>query len=298
MFVDASAIVAILLDEEGSDNLSKRLAGATDVFTSPLAVFEVVSALSRSKRQPIESLMTDVDEFLEVVGIRVVPIPPEAGRAALRASAAYGKGSGHPARLNLGDCFGYAMAKQTGRAIALQGRRLRPDRSRLSGERVNLSPQQDAALLAVAGWLRKGHAAGVQAVRLRRHRQDDARLADRGRGGRGRAVRRLHRQGGAGHAQQGLRERADDPLADLPAARRKGGEGHRRDAAGLLAQPHEPGRQGLARHRRRVLDGGRGAGPRSAVVRHAGSGVGRSGAVAAGHRGAAGSSRSTSRTSC
>ena len=142
------------------------------------------------------------------------------------------------------------------------------------------TPHQDIALKAVADWLRAKpgrtrHAAGVPPVRLCRHRQDDARAPHRrGRRGRG-EIRRLHRQGGAGHAQQGLRRRLHHPLADLPRAR------DARRAADLRAVGRRTGLQGEADHHRRMLDGRRRARPRPDVVRLPAAGARRPGAAAA-----------------
>ena len=111
-------------------------------------------------------------------------------------------------------------------------------------------------------------AASVPAVRLCRHRQDDAGALFRRACRRAGAVRRLHRQGRAGAALEGRHQRAHHPFADLPAARRGGGgrRGDRQDldVADLFAQPPEPGGARQADHHRRMLDGRRAARPRPA----------------------------------
>lgn len=56
------------------------------------------------------TVRTDIAAFLKVAGIRLVAVPPDAADWALDPFARYGKGTGHPARLNMGDCFAYAMA--------------------------------------------------------------------------------------------------------------------------------------------------------------------------------------------
>ena len=135
---------------------------------------------------------------------------------------------------------------------------------------------------------RQWHAAGVPPVRLCRHRQDHARPPP-GRARRRRGeVRRLHRQGGLGHARQGLQGRLHHPQPDLPGARERRGNPQLR-SVGRGARL-----QGRADHHRRMLDGRRRARARPAVVRRAGAGAGRSGAIAADpgrrifHRGRAG----------
>lgn len=110
MFVDASALVAILTSEDGNDALLDRMETAPDRFTSAIAVYEAVLALRRKRQRPIAVVQADLTAFLKAAGIRLVAIPPEAGEQALEAFARYGKGTGHPAQLNMGDCFAYAMA--------------------------------------------------------------------------------------------------------------------------------------------------------------------------------------------
>lgn len=111
MFVDASALVAILASEVGSDDLLDRLEAAPDRFTSAIAVYEAVLGICRKRQTSAEVAQADLIAFLDAAGIRLMAIPLEAGTQAIAAFARYGKGTGHPAQLNMGDCFAYAMAK-------------------------------------------------------------------------------------------------------------------------------------------------------------------------------------------
>ncbi len=63
----------------------------------------------------------DVGEFLDVTGTSLVAVAAADGDTALAAFARYGKGRGHPAQLNLGDCFAYAMAKNHGLPLLFKG---------------------------------------------------------------------------------------------------------------------------------------------------------------------------------
>lgn len=110
MFVDASALVAILTSETGSDELLDRLELASDRCTSAIAVYETVLALCRKRQSHVDIVQADLSAFLKAADIHLVAIPPEAGVRAIEAFARYGKGTGHPAQLNMGDCFAYAMA--------------------------------------------------------------------------------------------------------------------------------------------------------------------------------------------
>lgn len=121
MFVDASAIVAILTREPEADALIDLLDDATEPFTSPIAIFEAVLGICRKRHTSIEEATEDVQQFLETARTRTASITSQDGVAALLAFSLYGKGRGHPAQLNLGDCFAYALAKTSGAPILCKG---------------------------------------------------------------------------------------------------------------------------------------------------------------------------------
>ena len=121
MFIDASAIVAILTREGEADALADRLDAATGSITSAIAVFEAVAAVCRKRRASIAEARADVRDFLDVARIATVALTPEDGNAALDAFDRYGKGRGHPAQLNLADCFAYAMARSRGMPLLYKG---------------------------------------------------------------------------------------------------------------------------------------------------------------------------------
>jgi ribonuclease VapC len=121
MFVDASAIVAILTREPEADALADVLESARSPITSPIAVFEAVLGVCRKRHASVEEAGEDVREFLGVAGVRAVSITETEAETALAAFSRYGKGRGHPAQLNLGDCFAYAMAKNHRTALLFTG---------------------------------------------------------------------------------------------------------------------------------------------------------------------------------
>jgi ribonuclease VapC len=111
MFVDASAFLAILLDEEDASRFAEAIASADRRLTSPLAIFETVAGLMRELSIPLSVAEASVRSVV-AMDFTVVPISDEIGRAALDAFDRYGKGRGHhPAQLNVGDCFAYACAR-------------------------------------------------------------------------------------------------------------------------------------------------------------------------------------------
>lgn len=121
MFVDASALVAILLDEPEADRMAAALDNADSHLTSPVAIFETVAALMRRKDCSRSVAEQWVRAALATARIAVVPITDEIGRASLDAFDRYGKGRRHPAQLNMGDCFAYACARVHGMALLYKG---------------------------------------------------------------------------------------------------------------------------------------------------------------------------------
>ena len=102
MFVDASAIIAILVEESDGAALARRLEQAAERRTSPIAIYEAVVAIARVCNVSIADAEAVLDRFLEQTTMRVVPITAEIGRRALSAFQRYGRGR-HPAALNMGD---------------------------------------------------------------------------------------------------------------------------------------------------------------------------------------------------
>jgi ribonuclease VapC len=119
--VDASAIVAMLTREADADAPVPALAAAGRAETTPIAIYEAVLGLSRKRQWSIAEAETHVGDFLSAAGVVIQPIQPETVHVALNAFARYGKGRGHPAGLNLGDCFIYAQAKVGGASLLFKG---------------------------------------------------------------------------------------------------------------------------------------------------------------------------------
>jgi ribonuclease VapC len=121
MFVDASAIVAILTREPEADSLADLLEAAPSPITSPIAVFEAALGICRKRHASVEEAEDDVREFLELARIQLIPITAKEADTALATFSRYGKGRGHPAQLNLGDCFAYAVAKNYRTSLLFKG---------------------------------------------------------------------------------------------------------------------------------------------------------------------------------
>ena len=116
MIVDTSALVAIINAEpEAFEFLS--VLNTVDVRISAVTVFEFGMVVDRWKR-PGASVAAD--RLLVQIEAEVVPVTGEIAQRARQAYARFGKGN-HPARLNFGDCFAYALAKETGEPLLFKG---------------------------------------------------------------------------------------------------------------------------------------------------------------------------------
>ena len=120
MFIDASALTALLADESDARELLARLSQSNTRLTSPLAVWEATIAVARVLGLTIGETADALERYLELMEITVVAVPPEAARIALEAFDRYGKGR-HSARLNFGDCFAYACARHLAEPLMFKG---------------------------------------------------------------------------------------------------------------------------------------------------------------------------------
>lgn len=109
LFVDASAMVAIVTGEAGADVLATRMAGEADLLYSAMSRWEAVVALHRSHDYDWRYAQSSIDDLITTRAMTPVPIGELEGQMALNAYGNYGKGR-HPAKLNMGDCFAYACA--------------------------------------------------------------------------------------------------------------------------------------------------------------------------------------------
>lgn len=117
MIVDSSAVLAIILDEPEGDTFAAKLREAEERLISAANYLEIGIVLAR--RGFVEPVRT-LERLLQLSQINVVSISPNLANAALGAFLQFGRGR-HPARLNFGDCFAYALAKETGQPLLFKG---------------------------------------------------------------------------------------------------------------------------------------------------------------------------------
>ena len=117
MIVDSSAVLAILFSEPDA----RRHAGAI-MAASPcrISVANVLEASIVVERRGGDATAHELDTLLESAEIELVPVTVAHLEAARRAWRRFGKGN-HPAALNFGDCFAYALAKATGEPLLFKG---------------------------------------------------------------------------------------------------------------------------------------------------------------------------------
>lgn len=112
MFVDSSALTSIIVDEPGSDAIMACLAAARKVTMASVTQVETAIAVGRYHEGDYEFGAAQVSEFIERAEIKVLDVPADIVDEVLVAYRRYGKGTGHGARLNFGDCFSYAFAQR------------------------------------------------------------------------------------------------------------------------------------------------------------------------------------------
>lgn len=112
MFVDTSAIIAIVMGETGAQTLMTRLGKANFRLTSPMVVLEASMVLSSHWSIEPSVAESHVRSFIERAGIAIAEIDDATASLAIDAFNRFGKGRGSKARLNLSDCLSYACAKQ------------------------------------------------------------------------------------------------------------------------------------------------------------------------------------------
>jgi ribonuclease VapC len=118
VIVDSSAVIAILRRESGAQALLEKI-GTTPNRKMSVANFLETAIVVDSKRSPIAS--RDLDEFIREARIVLCPVDEVQARIAREAYRDFGRGSGHAARLNFGDCFAYALAKAMGEPLLYKG---------------------------------------------------------------------------------------------------------------------------------------------------------------------------------
>ncbi len=118
MIVDTSALVAILREEADAEVYLASIGTAARARISAGTLLETMIVVD-GNRSPL--LSRRLDELVKDIPLVIEPVTQEQVRVARQAYRDYGRGSGHPAGLNFGDCFAYALARVNGEPLLFKG---------------------------------------------------------------------------------------------------------------------------------------------------------------------------------
>ena len=119
MIVDSSALVAMIRGESDAERFSEVMR-STQVRRLSAASYVELAIVVDGLKDPIAS--GSLDDVLRVYHIQIEPLTAQQAHLARIAYQKFGKGSGHPAHLNFGDCFAYALARDLGEPLLFKGR--------------------------------------------------------------------------------------------------------------------------------------------------------------------------------
>lgn len=119
--VDTSAVVAIFRQEDDAQLYAEEIGRDEQPFMSAANVVEASIVLRSLKRITPQAAEQWLDAFIQAAGMRIEPVTAEQADFARAAHARYGRGTGHAAALNYGDCFAYALAKAMQAPLLFKG---------------------------------------------------------------------------------------------------------------------------------------------------------------------------------
>lgn len=118
MVVDTSAILAIVLEEAEAPSFVERILRSDGALISAGSVIELAAV---STRRFGGALDARIDLVVADLPLAIAPVTSSQAITGRDAYRRYGRGTGHPAQLNFGDCFSYALAKETGEPLLFKG---------------------------------------------------------------------------------------------------------------------------------------------------------------------------------
>lgn len=117
MIIDSSALLAILFQEEDAADFAQALA---DDMMSVMSAANYLETAIRIDQSPYIQPRHKLDLLIQLKNIEIAPVTYGQAQIAREAYRQYGKGN-HPARLNYGDCFAYALARDLGETLLCKG---------------------------------------------------------------------------------------------------------------------------------------------------------------------------------
>jgi len=148
VIVDTSALVAILRDEAGGEVFS-RIIAASPIVRISAGTYVELGVVIDATANPV--LSGALDRLLEESRVSIEPVTESQARIARTAYQRFGRGSGHAARLNFGDCFAYALARDLREPLLFKG-----DDFRLTDIEIVTEPIRSRRLSEVVAAYRAG----------------------------------------------------------------------------------------------------------------------------------------------
>lgn len=118
MILDASAVIAVVNGEDDAEEYAEILLAESSLSISAATLLEANMVMRRSDNPVMHRL---VDDLIESLGVDVVPFDRDQATVAVHAFDRFGKGSGHKAKLNFGDCMVYALADSLDEPLLFKG---------------------------------------------------------------------------------------------------------------------------------------------------------------------------------
>jgi ribonuclease VapC len=118
MIIDTSVIISILRQEPDWLEFQRKMGESTSTSMSAASLLEAGIVVARSE---LDDFKAQLSELLSDNDVLVEPFTRSQAELAILAYHQFGKGSGHPAKLNFGDCMTYALAKETGKPLLFKG---------------------------------------------------------------------------------------------------------------------------------------------------------------------------------
>jgi ribonuclease VapC len=119
MIVDTSAVIAVLKEESDAPRFLRVLTMSAEPKRMSAANYLEAAIVVDANRNPL--LSRRLDDLIVQTEIRAEPVTLEHAEIARAAYRDFGRGSGHPAQLNFGDCFAYALAKSMREPLLFKG---------------------------------------------------------------------------------------------------------------------------------------------------------------------------------
>jgi ribonuclease VapC len=119
MIVDTSAVIAVLKEESDARRFLRVLTMSAEPKRMSAANYLEAAIVVDANRNPL--LSRRLDDLIVQTEIRAEPVTLEQAEIARAAYRDFGRGSGHPAQLNFGDCFAYALAKSMREPLLFKG---------------------------------------------------------------------------------------------------------------------------------------------------------------------------------